>query len=243
MSPPGRPQGAYGSAQHAGTPLTARADPGDAGRDAPSPAGAVDPLAETRAWLERAVIGLNLCPFAKAPLAKGQVRLVRSRAREPQALLLDLQAELATLAQAEPARIETTLVVAPDLLADFDAFNDFLDPAEALLEAMDLVGTIQIASFHPAFRFAGSAPDDPGNATNRAPHPTLHLLREASVVRAVDAFPDPAAIYEANLATLDALGPAGWAALQAACRRDATAAVAGSDDAAGAHPDPDRPDA
>ena len=135
MSPPGRPQGESGSAPHERTPLTARADPGDARRDAPSPAGAVDPLAETRAWLERAVIGLNLCPFAKAPHAKGQVRFVRSRAREPQALLLDLQAELATLAQADPARIETTLVVAPDLLADFDAFNDFLDPAEALLEA------------------------------------------------------------------------------------------------------------
>ena len=236
MSPPARPQVESRRAQHVRTPLTARADPGDADRDAPSPAGAVDPLAETRAWLERAVIGLNLCPFAKAPHAKGQVRFVRSRAREPQALLLDLQAELATLAQADPARIETTLMVAPDLLADFDAFNDFLDPAEALLEAMDLLGTIQIASFHPAFRFAGSAPDDPGNATNRAPHPTLHLLREASVERAVDAFPEPAAIYEANLATLGALGPAGWAALQAACRRDATAP-------AGTHPDPARPDA
>ncbi|MEO6410183.1 MAG: DUF1415 domain-containing protein [Burkholderiaceae bacterium] len=182
-------------------------------------------LAETRAWLERAVIGLNLCPFAKAPHAKGQIRFVLSRAADDEGLLADLQSELETLIEADPARIETTLLVHPLLLADFDAFNDFLDPAEALLEAMELVGVVQLASFHPRFRFEGTEADDLSNATNRSPYPTLHLLREASVERAVEAFPDPAAIFEANLATLDALGVPGWDALRAACRDDAVAGV------------------
>ena len=177
-------------------------------------------LVETRAWLERAVIGLNLCPFAKAPHAKGQIRFVRSRAADEEGLLADLQAELETLIEADPARIETTLLVHPTLLADFDAFNDFLDPAEALLDAMDLAGVVQLASFHPRFRFEGTEADDLSNATNRSPYPTLHLLREASVERAVEAFPDPAAIFEANLATLDALGVQGWDALRAACHAD-----------------------
>lgn len=179
-------------------------------------------LAETRAWVERAVIGLNLCPFAKAPQVKGQVRYALSLAVDQDALLADLQAELEALAQADPLLLETTLLVLPRFLLDFDAFNNFLDPAEALLEAMDLLGVIQIASFHPGYRFAGTAADDLGNATNRSPYPTLHLLREASIERAVDAFPDPAAIFEANLATLEALGPQGWEALQAQCRSDAT---------------------
>jgi hypothetical protein len=178
-------------------------------------------LGETRAWVERAVIGLNLCPFAKAPQAKGQVRYALSDAVDEEALLADLQAELERLAQTTPAELETTLLVHPNCLRDFEAFNDFLDPAEALLEAMDLVGEIQIASFHPGFRFEGSAADDLGNATNRSPYPTLHLLREASIERAVDAFPDPAAIFEANLATLEALGGEGWERLREQCRRDA----------------------
>ena len=173
------------------------------------------PAEVTRAWLERAVIGLDLCPFAKAPHARGRVRIVVSAATDADALLADLQAELDTLAQADPARIETTLLVLPQALRDFEAFNDFLDPADALLEAMALIGVIQIASFHPDFRFADTAPGDLGNATNRSPYPTLHLLREDSVERAVAAFPDPAAIYEANLATLERLGAAGWATLSA----------------------------
>ena len=186
-------------------------------------------LAETRAWLERAVIGLNLCPFAKAPHAKGQVRFVLSRAVDDEGLLGDLQAELETLVEADPARIETTLLVHPTLLADFDAFNDFLDPADALLDAMDLAGVVQIASFHPRFRFEGTQADDLSNATNRSPYPTLHLLREASVERALNAFPDPAAIYEANVATLAALGAPGWDALRAACRADALRAACRAD--------------
>ncbi len=181
-------------------------------------------LAETKAWLERAVIGLNLCPFAKAPHAQGRIRFALSRAADEEGLLADLQAELETLVEADPGRTETTLLVHPTLHADnFAAFNDFLDPAEALLEAMDLVGVVQIASFHPHFRFEGTQGDDVSNATNRSPYPTLHLLREASVERAVEAFADPAVIYENNVATLQALGAQGWDALRAACRDDARA--------------------
>ena len=180
-----------------------------------------DVAAETLAWVTRAVVGLNLCPFAKAPLVKGQIRCVVSDVGEAQALLGVLRDELETLAQANPAKIETTLVVHPRALVDFAEFNDFLDAADQLLDAMDLTGVIQVASFHPQYQFAGTEDDDMGNATNRSPYPTLHLLREESVERAVDAFPGADKLCEANIRTLAALGPEGWAELQAQCRRDA----------------------
>ncbi len=177
--------------------------------------------AETLAWVTRAVVGLNLCPFAKAPLVKGQIRCVVSDVGDAQALLGVLRDELETLAQARPEQIETTLVVHPRVLVDFADFNDFLDDADRLLDAMDLTGIVQVASFHPQYQFAGTEDDDMGNATNRSPYPTLHLLREESVERAVDAFPEADKIFEANIRTLEALGPEGWATLQAQCRRDA----------------------
>lgn len=174
---------------------------------------AADPLAQTRAWLERAVIGLNLCPFAKAVHAKGQVRFALSDAATPDALLLRLGEELALLRDADPAAIDTTLLVHPRVLRDFDAYNEFLDQTDALVAAMDLEGVIQVASFHPDYRFADVEPDDVGNCTNRSPHPMLHLLREDSVSRAVAAFPDPDAIVARNLDTLRRLGHAGWTRL------------------------------
>jgi len=178
-------------------------------------------LAETRAWVERAVIGLQLCPFAKAPQVKGQVRYVASEAADADALLADLVAELKLLAAAPSERIETTLLVHPRAFADFEDHNDFLEIAEAALVALDLEGVIQIASFHPDYRFAGSEPDDIANATNRSPHPTLHLLREESIERALAAFADPDSIFETNIATMERLGPEGWAALRRRCRDDA----------------------
>jgi hypothetical protein len=178
-------------------------------------------LAQTRAWVTRAVVGLNLCPFAKAPLVKGQIRYVVCAATDPQALLDALCAQLHELAHADPEQLETTLLVHPHVLGDFADYNDFLDRADAAVEALGYAGELQVASFHPHYRFAGTDADDPGNATNRSPHPTLHLLREVSVERAVAAFPDAASIYEANIRTLRALGPHGWAALQAQCRDDA----------------------
>ena len=181
-------------------------------------------VAETRAWVERAVIGLKLCPFAKAPQVKGQVRYVASDAADAEALLRDLVAELELLAATPPERIETTLLVHPRVFADFDDHNDFLEIAEAALVALDLEGVIQIASFHPDYRFAGSEPDDVANATNRSPHPTLHLLREESIERALAGFADPDTIFEANIATMERLGRDGWAALRRRCRDDAEGA-------------------
>ena len=180
-------------------------------------------LAETRAWVERAVIGLQLCPFAKAPQVKGQVRYASSAARDPEALLVDLVEELGRLVAEPPSRIETTLLVHPHVLNDFDDYNEFLSRADEALVALELDGVIQIASFHPAYRFAGSAPADIANATNRSPHPTLHLLREESIERALVSFADPESIYTANIATMERLGADGWAALRRACREDARA--------------------
>ncbi|KGM53344.1 hypothetical protein N800_07840 [Lysobacter daejeonensis GH1-9] len=179
------------------------------------PAPGPDPIAETRRWLERAVIGLNLCPFAKAVYAKQQVRFVLSTANTREALLAQLAEELVSLRDSDPEQVDTTLLVHPHVLNDFLDYNDFLDAADAALEALDLQGVIQVASFHPDYRFAGTADDDIGNHTNRSPHPTLHLLREASIDRAVAAFPDPDVIVERNLQTLDSLGHAGWRKLMA----------------------------
>jgi len=178
-------------------------------------------LAETRAWVGRAVIGLQLCPFAKAPQVKGQVRYVISDAVDADALLSVLVDELELLAAEPPDRVETTLLVHPRVFGHFDDHNDFLEIAEAALVALHLEGVMQIASFHPAYRFAGSEPDDIANATNRSPHPTLHLLREESIERALATFADPDSIFEANIATLERLGAEGWAALRRRCRDDA----------------------
>ena len=169
-----------------------------------------DPIAATRRWLERAVIGLNLCPFAKAVHAKGQVRYVLSDADTPQALLEQLGEELLRLRDTPAEAVDTTLLVHPRVLADFLDYNDFLDEADALVEVLGLDGVLQVASFHPDYRFAGTDRDDIGNFSNRAPFPTLHLLREDSVERAVAAFPDPDAIVERNIETLRKLGAEGW---------------------------------
>ena len=170
-------------------------------------------IADTRRWLERAVIGLNLCPFAKAPHVKGQIHYAVCAGGGRRELLHALRAELQALAAADAAERETTLLIVPDQFDDFLDFNDFLDEAEALLDALDLQGVLQIAPFHPRFQFADAQADDITNATNRSPHPTLHLIREASIDRAVEAFPEAEAIYEVNMATLRKLGPEGWAAL------------------------------
>jgi hypothetical protein len=164
----------------------------------------------TRIWLERAVIGLNLCPFAKGVHLKQQIRWVESAATDADALLDDLVRELRLLADADPETVETTLLVHPQVLQDFDDYNQFLDVADAALEALGLAGTLQVASFHPDYRFDGTEPDDITNASNRSPHPTLHLLREASIERAVDSLDDANEIVERNLDTLRRLGPEGW---------------------------------
>lgn len=167
-------------------------------------------LTETRQWLERAVIGLNLCPFARAEHVRGRIRFVLSQARDEQSLLEDLQRELLYLGDADPAQTATTLLVHPGVLADFLDYNDFLGVADALLEDLELDGVIQVASFHPRYQFAGTGVDDITNYTNRSPYPMLHLLREASVEQAVSTFPDAAEIFERNKHTLRELGLDGW---------------------------------
>lgn len=170
-------------------------------------------LQHTRDWLERAVIGLNLCPFAKAVYTQGLIHFALSRANDHAGLRVDLERELLDLHGADPRQRDTTLLVAPDALRDFRDMLDFLEEADALLGRMRLQGVIQIASFHPGFQFAGTASDDIENFTNRSPVPLLHLLREESVERAVAAIPDPGDIYRSNILRLRALGHEGWKAL------------------------------
>ena len=182
-------------------------------------------LRATRGWLEHAVIGLNLCPFAKAVQAKQLIRYSCSAARDTATLRDDLVRELCLLRDTPAEQLETTLLVHPWVLGDFLDFNDFLATAEAALRQLRLEGSVQIASFHPHYQFAGTAPDDAGNASNRSPYPCLHLLRESSIDRAVAAMPRAETIYEANIRTLDALGAAGWARLQSRWLGDDDAAA------------------
>jgi hypothetical protein len=170
-------------------------------------------LDATREWLERAVIGLNLCPFAKAVYGKGSIHFALSPSGSADRLLEDLGSELEALVASDPAERETTLLVAPHCVQEFLEFNDVVRRGERLIRKRGLEGVIQLASFHPHYCFAGAADDDVANFSNRSPYPTLHLLREASIDKAVQAFPDPQSIYGANRETLERLGPAGWAAL------------------------------
>lgn len=168
----------------------------------------------TRRWLEKAVIGLNLCPFAKSVHVKNQIRYAVSDAESPEELHRDLVAELEILRHASPEEIDTTLLIHPRLLNDFLDYNDFLAIADATLEEAGLEGQIQIASFHPQYQFADTQAEDIENFTNRSPYPLLHLLREASIDRAVAAFPDAGDIFNRNMETMRQLGHTGWDALQ-----------------------------
>ena len=175
-------------------------------------------IEDTAHWLNAAVIGLNLCPFAKAVQVKGQVRYQVCLSSNPQDLLQQLRDELLWLAQADPEVTETTLLMAPHALPDFLAFNDFLSDCDALLRDLGLEGELQIADFHPRYQFAGTQPQDPENFTNRAPYPTLHLLRETSIDRAVQAYPQADVIYERNVDLLNEMGVAGWQSLGVVAR-------------------------
>lgn len=170
-------------------------------------------IADTQRWLERAVIGLNLCPFAKAVQARGQVHATACEDDTFAGALEALASEVDALLALDAAQRDTTLLVLPRGFEDFLLFNELVREGGRLLSRRGLDGVLQLASFHPRFHFADAAEDDPGNNSNRAPHPTLHLLREASIDRAVQAFPDAEAIFGANIEKLRALGTQGWAAL------------------------------
>lgn len=175
-------------------------------------------IADTRRWVQRAVIGLNLCPFAKAVEVKGQVRYAVTHASGAKAVLAALKQELLALVAADPAVLDTTLLIIPDGFADFLAFNDLLGRADRLLQDLELDGVLQIASLHPHYQFANTEADDISNYTNRSPYPTLHLLREDSVDRAVAAFPHAEAIFKTNIQTMRGLGLPGWTLLDVAAR-------------------------
>ena len=176
----------------------------------PPPESAAEVIAATQGWLERAVIGLNLCPFAKAVHVKQQIRYAVTGARTADELLAELEHELLTLANTDSEVLDTTLLIHPEVMGDFLDFHFFLAEADATIRRLNLDGIIQIASLHPRYEFAGSDADDIDNYTNRAPYPTLHLLREASIDSAVAAFPDAADIFERNIETLRRLGHEGW---------------------------------
>jgi uncharacterized protein len=169
-------------------------------------------IAATQHWLTRAVIGLNLCPFAKSVHVKGQIRYVVSEARSVEDVVVELTDELRLLRDTDPQNIDTTLYITPEAFADFAEYNDALYFAERLLDELGLAGELQIASFHPQYQFEGTEREDISNYTNRAPYPTFHLLREASIDRAVAAFPDAADIYDRNIETLERLGREGFEA-------------------------------
>lgn len=178
-----------------------------------SPVSHDEVLAATTEWLEKAVIGLNLCPFAKGVYVKNQVRIVVSDATNPEQLAQQLRQELALLADTDPEDIDTTLLVHPHTLQRFLDFNEFMDIADALVEDLELDGVLQVASFHPKFQFEDTGINDVENYTNRSPYPTLHLIRESSIDRAVEAFPEAEMIYEKNIETVTKLGVEGWKAL------------------------------
>jgi uncharacterized protein len=167
-------------------------------------------VSDTQRWLEKAVIGLNLCPFAKSVFVKKQVRYALSAASTADELLAELEHELTLLAETPPEELDTTLLIHPQVMTDFLDYHFFLAEVDALLRNLDYEGVFQIASLHPQYEFAGSEPDDIANYTNRSPYPTLHLLRESSIDRAVAAFPDAADIFERNIETMEKLGHEGW---------------------------------
>ena len=176
-------------------------------------AGDAEIITATRKWLERAVIGLNLCPFAKGVHVKELVRYVVSPAQTTDELLDVLEGELKFLVDVAPDEVDMTLIMTPAALTDFDDFTDFLDLVEVVLRSHGLAGILQVASFHPDYVFADAEAEDIANHTNRAPYPTLHLIREASLARATAAFPDASEIYLRNIETMRALGLEGWQAL------------------------------
>ncbi len=180
-------------------------------------------IEDTQRWLLQAVVGLNLCPFAKAVVTKNLVRYRVCLSTEPADVLKLLREELQHLSSTDELLLDTTLLIAPHLLPDFYEFNAFLSDCEDVLLDMNLEGVLQIADFHPHYTFAGEDPQGMSHFTNRTPYPTLHLLRESSIDKAVAAYPDAALIYERNMALLEKMGPEGWAALALQARVTDTA--------------------
>jgi len=176
-------------------------------------AAALAAIEATRIWVDKAVIGLNLCPFAKAVQTRQQIRYAVSGARHAEELLDDMANELRLLADTDPALLDTTILIHPYVLTDFLDYNDFLETGDDLVTELGFEGELQIASFHPDYQFADTAANDVANYTNRSPYPILHLLREASLEKAIEAYPDVSDIYRRNIETMQRLGHSGWSQL------------------------------
>jgi hypothetical protein len=171
-------------------------------------------IAYTSAWVEQVVIGLNLCPFAKPVHTKGQIDYFLSHARDETTLAADLRLAMQRLIASTPDSMDTCLLIHPWVLSDFFDYNNFLNIADEILDELELIGVLQIASFHPHYQFAGTTEDDVTNCTNRSPFPMLHLLREESLDKATAALPDANVIVDRNLNTMITLGHEGWNRLQ-----------------------------
>lgn len=163
------------------------------------------PINAVQQWLEQVVIGLNLCPFAARPYQEKRVRIQLCECETELALLETLQAELTLIDEKPASEIETTLLVIPSLLQDFEDYNQFLDLVDGLLDEFEWAGEYQVASFHPHYCFAGVAPESPENLTNRSPYPLLHIIRETSIEAALEHYENPEAIPERNIERLKAL--------------------------------------
>ncbi len=161
-----------------------------------------------RCWIERVVIGFNLCPFARKPYAAEQIRYAVSSAKTPAALLIDLQQELEALRQSKSEQNETTVLIHPYVLQDFFDYNDFLGIADMFLEQNGYADEFQIASLHPDYQFVDTEKEDAENYTNRSPYPMLHLLREQSVENALCNTRNPELIPEQNIKTMEKIGAA-----------------------------------
>jgi hypothetical protein len=209
-------------------------NPQDCSGETPKPQVVAEAIVveDTVRWLEQAVIGLNLCPFAKSVHVKGQVHYVVSAAADSDALLQDVRSELLALSEISCDVRDTTLLMAPNAMTDFLDFNDFTALVDDLIVELELDGVLQVAFFHPQFQFAGTQIDDVSNCTNRTPYPTLHLLREESIDRAVAVFPEAEAIFERNIEVLEGLGASGWAKLDvgARCPMRSASSVTGKGD-------------
>lgn len=156
-------------------------------------------------WLNDVVIGLNLCPFAATPQRNKQIKIFVSEASQEEALLEDILMQLIELSNTEPEKLETTLVVVPNMLQDFWDYNFFIDWVEGLIKQQDWEGIFQVATFHPDYCFGGSEPEDDENLTNRSPYPVFHLIREESMEKVLKHYPDPESIPDTNIARVSAL--------------------------------------
>ncbi len=174
-------------------------------------------IARFRCWIERVVIELNLCPFARKPYQADLVRYVVSDAGAPELLLADLEQELELLREADAGKTETTLLIHPHTLQDFLDYNDFLGVVDDFLEQGGYRGEFQVASLHPEYRFAGAERDAAENYTNRSPYPALHILREAGIEQALAGFATPDRIPERNIRTMEKLGAGRVQAILAEC--------------------------